>query len=90
MIDQKPESYRDLWMLGMVITVPMILVSGPLAGYWISHYVLVRYLGLPSLLVPLCIGLGAVGSGLQIFRILQKIRQSDLEKNQKKKPHGER
>lgn len=70
-------------MLGAVITVPLILASGPFAGYLIGQYLLVNYFGCPEILVPIFIGLGLIGSGMQIFRIIQKIGQSDRQEKSK-------
>lgn len=72
-------------MLGAVITVPLILASGPLAGYLLARYVLIDFFGLPAFSIPILATLGFVASGLQIYRIIQKIRQTDSEQNQKTK-----
>ncbi len=80
MTNQKGESYRDLWMLGAVITVPLILLSGPFAGYLVGHFLLVGYFDLPQYCVGICVGLGIIGSGLQIVRIIQRIREFDSNK----------
>ena len=57
------------------MTVPMILASGPIAGYVISRYILVRFFDLPPVTIPLLIGLGFVASGMQVYEIIKKIQK---------------
>jgi len=64
---------RLLWMLGLAITLPMILLSGPLAGYLIG-LVFTEKLGWPDFLIPLCAVSGLVVSGVQSFRIIKKLK----------------
>ena len=65
-------------MLGLALTLPMILVSGPLAGYFIS-LLLIKHYGLPTVLTPILTALGLVGSGIQSYQLIKK-----LNENQKK------
>lgn len=74
-MDQNKDPYRLLWMLGLALTLPMILLSGPLAGYLIS-LLLVKQMGLPEILTPILMVTGLVGSLLQGFRLIQKLSQS--------------
>jgi uncharacterized membrane protein YqjE len=78
--DQKDSTYRLLWMLGLALTLPMILLSGPLAGYILSEFLLVKRLGMPEMTTPFLMVLGLVGSGIQVYRIIQKLRQSSAQK----------
>jgi hypothetical protein len=71
------ENLRLMWILGAVLTVPMILASGPIAGYVISRYVLVRFFALPGITIPILIALGFLASGLQGFEIIKKIQKLD-------------
>lgn len=59
------------------MTLPAILVSGPMAGYLIGHYILFRIFGLPSWVVPASVGLGFVGSALQVYRLIKKFKELD-------------
>ena len=72
MPDQKDDSYRLLWMLGLALTLPMILLGGPLAAFLIAQ-LLVKKLGLPSGLLPVFIGAGFLGSALQSYQLIKKI-----------------
>ena len=76
---KKEDTYRLLWMLGLALTLPMILLSGPLAGYLIS-LLLIQKLRWPSFWMPLLMGLGFVGSGFQSYQLIQKLNQSKKEK----------
>ena len=79
MAAQKDNSYRLFWMLGLALTLPMILLSGPLAGYLIGS-VLVKKAGLPLWVSPASMVLGLLGSGWQSYQLIQKLRQSLNEK----------
>lgn len=67
-------------MLGAATLVPLILLAGPLAGYLLSHYLLVKQFGLPDFLIPLFVGLGLVASGTKIYQIIKEIQKSDSNK----------
>ena len=62
-------------MLGLALTLPMILLSGPLAGFLISQ-LLVKRFGFSANLTPVLMGLGLAGSGWQAFRLIQKLNQT--------------
>lgn len=59
------------------MTVPMILVCGPIAGYLLSHYILVRFFGAPEVSVPILTFLGFIVSGMQVYQLIQRIQQLD-------------
>lgn len=69
---KKEETVRLLWMLGLAMTIPMILVSGPIAGYFIS-IVLIDQLKLPPALTPILMSLGLAGSAYQAYRLIRKM-----------------
>jgi hypothetical protein len=73
---QKENVARLLWMLGLAVTLPMILLSGPLAGYLVGEFLLVRHFGLTGALTPLLMVLGLMGSGLQAYRIIKRLKDS--------------
>ena len=76
MADPKENSYRLLWMLGLVLTLPMILLSGPLAGFLVGQFVFVNQLGMPAVLTPILMVVGLIGSGIQAFRLIKKLKDS--------------
>jgi len=74
---QKENSAHSLWMLGLALTLPMILLSGPLAGFLIGQWVLVKQLKMPSSTTPILMVLGLIGSGVQAFRLIKKLKESN-------------
>lgn len=64
-----------MWMLGLALTLPMILLGGPLAGYLIGQ-LLVKKLNAISAVIPILMIIGLVGSGIQAFRLIQKLNQN--------------
>ena len=68
-------------MLGAAITLPMILVSGPIAGYVLSRYLLIRFFNAPNALVPIFILLGFLASGVQAWQLIQKIKELDSKQS---------
>jgi len=71
-------------MLGAAITLPMVLVSGPIAGFVLGRFLLVKYFGAPDWVVPVCVLLGFAGSGLQSYRLIQEINRADSKKDGRK------
>lgn len=65
---------RTLLVLGVVISFPMILASGPIAGFILSRFILVKYLGMPAIVIPIFTILGFVASGIEAYRLLKKIK----------------
>lgn len=68
-----------LWMLGAAITLPMILASGPIAGYVLGRYILVKFFDAPGLTVAFAVALGFLASGVQAYRLIQKIKRLDTK-----------
>ena len=66
--------------MGAALTLPMVLASGPLAGFILGHYIIVKYFGLPSWLVLVFVCLGFLASGLQTYRLIQKIQSIEKKK----------
>lgn len=61
-------------MLGLAITLPMALLSGPLAGYLVSQWIIQKWHVDPSLtLVLVLLGLG--GSIVQTVRLIRLLYQ---------------
>lgn len=57
------------------MTLPMILLCGPLAGYLIGQ-LLEKQFGMPEMTTPMLMALGLVGSGMQAFQLIQKLNQT--------------
>ena len=74
MADRGDSTYRLMWMLGLALTLPMILISGPLAGFLIAHG-LIRLFEWSNWLIPALMVLGLIGSGFQTFRLIQKLKR---------------
>ena len=66
----KKDLQRLFWMLGLALTLPMALLSGPLAGYLISQWLIQKWSWAPSTTFILVL-LGFAGSALQTVRILR-------------------
>ena len=80
MTNQEDNS-RLLWMLGAVMTLPAILISGPFAGYLLGHFIFYKYFGMPAWGVPVFLAIGFFASGLQVVRLIKRIKDSDSKKN---------
>ena len=65
-------------MMGAAMMLPLILASGPVAGYVLGRFVAIRYLGLPQTMLPVLIGLGFLASAVQVIRLIKQIRESDV------------
>lgn len=77
MAEQHKESENPLWMLGVVMTVPLILFSGPVAGYLLGRFVLVKGLGLSVKIIPWAVALGFIAAGIKVYDLIQQIRRND-------------
>jgi hypothetical protein len=71
---QKENPYKLFWMLGLALTLPMILLSGPIAGYFLG-ILLIRQFQLPAPLMPVCMILGLLGSGWQSAQLIRKLNK---------------
>ncbi|MSR77056.1 MAG: hypothetical protein EXS63_02360 [Candidatus Omnitrophica bacterium] len=63
------------------MTLPVILISGPFAGYLLGHFIFYKYFGMPKWGVSALIACGFLASGLQVFRLIKRIKDSDSKKN---------
>jgi len=75
-VAKKDDPAGNLWIMGLALTLPMILLSGPLSGYLISYW-LIRSFGFPAYLTPVLMGLGLFGSGIQCYGLIRKLNQSN-------------
>jgi len=66
----KNEFYRATKIAGMLLFIPLILVSGPLSGYFIGDY-LVKKVHLPAFVLFICIVIGFVAAFAEMIRIIK-------------------
>ena len=66
-------------MLGLALTLPMVLLSGPLAGYLISRWLIVRWNWDPATTLILML-LGLAGSAIQAVKILRLLYKGSEKK----------
>ncbi len=70
------------WMLGASMAIPVILASGPLAGYLLGQWLFVNYFKLPGAWVGGFVLLGFAGSVIQIVKLIRRMKdigsQSDV------------
>lgn len=72
----KKDAHKLFSMLGLALILPMVLLSGPLAGYWISQW-LIRQWHLTSTLTLLLTLGGLLLSMIQAARIIKQLYQAD-------------
>jgi hypothetical protein len=73
---KQEDPYRSLWMLGLTMTLPMILLAGPLGGFLIGQMVMVKQFGMPAFWTPLLMMIGLAGSGLETYRLIKKLKEN--------------
>jgi len=66
-------------MLGLALTLPMILLSGPLGGYLIGWW-LIHQFGVDDMVIPVFLILGLIGSGLHAFKLILRLKDSQQPK----------
>jgi uncharacterized BrkB/YihY/UPF0761 family membrane protein len=75
----KKDLQRLFWMLGLALTLPTVLLSGPFAGYLISRLLIAKW-GWPSNTTLVLVLLGLAGSAIQTVRILRLLYKSSEKK----------
>lgn len=66
-------------MLGLAVTLPMVLLSGPLAGYLISQWLIQKWRLSPDLTLILML-VGLAGSIIQTVRLLELLYKGSRDK----------
>ncbi len=80
-LDNIKKDLRKLfWMLGLALTLPMVLLSGPLAGYLISQWLIKKWGWMPGTTLALVL-LGLTGSVIQAVRILRLLYKGSEKKD---------
>ena len=67
-------------MLGLALTLPMVLLSGPFAGYLISRWLIGKWGWAPGTTLVLVL-LGLAGSAIQTVRILRLLYKGSEKKD---------
>jgi hypothetical protein len=67
-------------MLGLALTLPMVLLSGPFAGYLISQWLIAKWGWAPGTTLTLVL-LGLIGSAVQTIRILRLLYRRSENKD---------
>ena len=76
---QNDNSYKLLWMLGLALTLPMLLLAGPVAGFALGYW-LIHQFHAPAFAIPVGMGVGLLGSGMQAYQLIRRISNSKKEK----------
>ena len=80
MTENKDAFYSQVKQIGALTAVPIILVAGPLAGYFFGNWVDGRFRVYPWGTILFLI-LGFVASGREIIRLLKQLLKEDKKKN---------
>ena len=80
MTENKDAFYSQVKQIGALTAVPIILVAGPLAGYFIGNWADSRFRVYPWCSI-LFLVLGFVASGREIIRLLKQVLKEDNKKN---------
>ena len=79
MDEKKNVIYTQVKQLGVLTTIPIILLVGPVAGYFAGDWIDRKFRFYPWFTIIFLI-LGFVASGREIFRLLKQILKEDKEK----------
>ena len=67
---KKKQVYKWIKIAGLLSFIPVVMGSGPLAGYFLADYLEKRY-GLPNFVGLILITLGFVASARETIRIIR-------------------
>jgi hypothetical protein len=67
---EKKEIYKRIRIAGLISFIPIILFTGPFAGYVVGDY-LVKNFRLPFYVMVLCIAIGCVAGISETVRIIK-------------------
>lgn len=76
MAEKKEAPYSQLKQIGALTAVPIILVVGPLAGYFFGDWVDRKFQHYPWGTIVFLV-LGFVASGREIFRLLKQVLKEE-------------
>jgi ATP synthase protein I len=82
MDENKGSFYSQLKQIGVLTTIPIILVAGPVAGFFTGGWIDRKFQSYPWFTILfLFLGLGA--SGREIFRLLKQVLKEETKKASK-------
>jgi F0F1-type ATP synthase assembly protein I len=79
MAEKKDAFYSQVKQIGALTAVPVILVLGPLVGFFAGDWIDRRFQWYPWATIVLLV-LGFVASGREIFRLLKQVLKEDSKK----------
>jgi len=65
-----PQLHYQLKVLGVAMFIPLLLGVGPIAGFFIGHFLVKQY-AMPLYVIFICITLGAVSVTLETIRLVK-------------------
>ncbi len=80
MTEKKDALYSQVKQLGVLTVVPVILLVGPLVGYYIGGWIDQRFRLYPWFTILFLI-LGFVAAGREIVRLLRQVLKEDKERH---------
>lgn len=82
MTGKKADSNTQLKQLGVLTTIPIILLVGPAAGYFIGGLI-DRKANLYPWFTIVFVFLGFIAAGREVFRLLKQVSKDDEELDRK-------
>ena len=79
MAEQKNVFYTQVKQLGVLTTIPIILLVGPAIGYFLGNWIDRKFLIYPWVTI-LFVGLGFLASGREIVRLLKQVLKDSESK----------
>ena len=76
MPEKKDAYFRQIRQVGVLTTIPIILLIGPTVGYFLGSWLDRKFHIYPWFTIIL-VGLGFAASGREVMRLLQEIAKSE-------------
>ena len=76
MVEKKDAYYTQVKQLGILTTIPIILLVGPAIGYFLGRWVDRKADSYPWFTV-IFVFLGFIAAGREVFRLLRQISKDD-------------
>lgn len=76
MAEKKDAFYSQVKLVGALTAVPIVLIVGPLAGYFAGDWLDRKFQFYPWCTI-VCLALGFIASGREIFRLLKQVLKED-------------